>query len=880
MAAMRTAVFLDQLRECQLLERSQLDDLSRSSISKSDDSALIARELVQKKWLTSFQVTQLLQGKGTELRVGPYRLLDRLGEGGMGFVYKAYHQQMGRTVALKVIRKEKLNNAIAIRRFQQEIRVISQLSHPNIVTAFDAGQAGENQYFAMEYVEGVDLARMVKKNGPLPLSEACDYVRQAALGLQHAQEHGLVHRDIKPGNLMLANKGSIIKILDMGLVRLESPSEAVSNGITQVGTVVGTPDYLAPEQAKDSRTVDIRADLYSLGCSLYYLLVGQPPFKAQSLPEVLLKHQTEPPPAVEVYRPDVPMGVQTIIRKLLAKRPEERYQTPAELAAALLPYTKKSDGSVKKGVYKEASAIVRRSSRKSSKRKPRRTMFAAVALLLLGALLGLGAAAYSGLIPLHRGDTSSAIVEATKGETKNKATVPTQPKLDTKAKTDDPKPKTEDPKPKTEDPKPKTEDPKPKTEDPKPKTEDPKPKTEDPKPKTEDPKPKLVNGKFLVPEDAKYQENRKKLRESYKEEYAKVGYREEKATFEPTQKQQALMVPLANKLRDEAIKAKDDPLTGYSLFHEAGELASHAGNLDLVLKIVDDIDERYVYNAADVKKKMLDQASKSPVLPAMKQITQRSVELAEQRILKGDYEQAAELLKIATVSANKAKDPPLLASIQARARDITDIANEAKTAQLAFEVLKTKPDDPEANLRWGKFQAFYQGDWKEGIEHLAKGSDAGLKLKAREELTKPSSSTAQMELGDYWFEQAEKSHGLVKKNQLLHAEFWYKQCVKELAGFNRFKVDKKLTKEIPDLIKKEGPVVEKPPAPDPQPPPFPENTPSWDAHRDWGLYYLNVVKDYKKAVQHLTVALEMKPGDPTTMNARNRAIRLLKEKPQ
>src|SRR5262249_31596464 len=155
------------------------------------------------------------------------------------------------TVALKVIRKEKLSNAIAIRRFQQEIRVISQLSHPNIVTAFDAGQAGENQYFAMEYVEGIDLARMVKKNGPLPLAEACDYIRQAALGLQHAQEHGLVHRDIKPGNLMLANKGGVIKILDMGLVRLESPSEAFSNGITQVGTVVGTPDYLAPEQAKD-----------------------------------------------------------------------------------------------------------------------------------------------------------------------------------------------------------------------------------------------------------------------------------------------------------------------------------------------------------------------------------------------------------------------------------------------------------------------------------------------------------------------------------------------------------------------------------------------------------------------------------------------------
>src|SRR5262249_53055423 len=163
---------IEQLRESQLLDRGQLDDLSRSSISRSDDPTVVARELVHKKWLTQFQVSQLLANRGQELRVGPYRLVDRLGEGGMGYVYKADHPSMGRTVALKVIRKEKLTNATAVRRFQQEIRVISQLSHPNIVTAYDAGQAGENHYFAMEYVEGIDLARQVKKNGPLPLAEA------------------------------------------------------------------------------------------------------------------------------------------------------------------------------------------------------------------------------------------------------------------------------------------------------------------------------------------------------------------------------------------------------------------------------------------------------------------------------------------------------------------------------------------------------------------------------------------------------------------------------------------------------------------------------------------------------------------------------------
>src|SRR5262245_48186593 len=167
MAANRTAGFLDQLRDCQVLEKSQLDELSRSTIVKTDDPSVVARELVQKKWLTSFQVNQVLQGRGRELRLGPYRLLEKLGEGGMGFVYKAHHQKMGRTVALKVIRKEKLSNATAVRRFEQEIRVVSQLSHPNIVTAFDAGQANDTHYFAMEYVEGIDLARRVKKSGPL-----------------------------------------------------------------------------------------------------------------------------------------------------------------------------------------------------------------------------------------------------------------------------------------------------------------------------------------------------------------------------------------------------------------------------------------------------------------------------------------------------------------------------------------------------------------------------------------------------------------------------------------------------------------------------------------------------------------------------------------
>ena len=198
----------------------------------------------------------------------------------MGEVFKARHPKLGRVVALKLIRKERLDNPAAVRRFHREVQAAAQLEHPHIVRAYDADEAGDLHYFVMEYVEGTDLARLVKRDGPLTVDRACDYVRQAALGLQHAYERGMVHRDIKPANLLLTAKGDVVKVLDMGLARLDRPEKdaGASSTLTQEGAVMGTPDYIAPEQARDSHTVDIRADLYSLGCTLYFLLAGRVPF--------------------------------------------------------------------------------------------------------------------------------------------------------------------------------------------------------------------------------------------------------------------------------------------------------------------------------------------------------------------------------------------------------------------------------------------------------------------------------------------------------------------------------------------------------------------------------------------------------------------------
>jgi serine/threonine protein kinase len=268
--------------------------------------------------------------------VGQYVILEPLGQGGMGRVYKARHSLMNRVVALKVIGAELLENPEAVERFHREIRAAAQLSHPNIITAHDAGQAGDTHFLVMEFVEGNDLAKVIGQYRQLPAYHACVYIWQAASGLQHAHERGLVHRDIKPSNLLLTTGGTV-KILDFGLARFMATSQAAGQ-LTRVGSVAGTADYLAPEQATDFHRADIRADVYSLGCTLYHLLAGRTPFaEAHPLAKPYF-HMTHQPPDLEQLRADLPAGLKVVVGRMMAKRPEERYQMPAEVAAALAPY--------------------------------------------------------------------------------------------------------------------------------------------------------------------------------------------------------------------------------------------------------------------------------------------------------------------------------------------------------------------------------------------------------------------------------------------------------------------------------------------------------------------------------------------------------------
>ena len=327
--------FIDAVRDGRLLEPAQADELVRLQASFAEPRALAA-ELIRRAWLTPYQVNQLMRGRASELLLGSYVLMERLGEGGMGQVFKARNWKLGRVVALKLIRKERLDNPDAVRRFHREIRAAAQLEHPNIVRAFDADEVNGTHLLVMEYVQGTDLARLVRERGPLPVDQACECCRQAALGLQHAHERGLVHRDIKPHNLLLT-AGGVVKILDMGLARLNRTNDDEASGtMTREGAVMGTLDYISPEQAMDSHDVDIRADLYSLGCTLYFLLAGRPPFPGGEALQKLLKHRLEEPAPVEQLRPDARPAVAAVVRKLMAKRPEDRFQTPAEAAEALV----------------------------------------------------------------------------------------------------------------------------------------------------------------------------------------------------------------------------------------------------------------------------------------------------------------------------------------------------------------------------------------------------------------------------------------------------------------------------------------------------------------------------------------------------------------
>ena len=306
----------------------------------------VAEFLVSRNLITSWHAAKLLKGKHRGFFLGKYKLLTLLGRGGMSSVYLAEHIMMKRHCALKVLPHKFVNDSSYLERFHREAQAVAALDHPNIVRAYDIDSERDGQleihFLVMEFIEGHNFYELVKGLGPLEVHTAVDYIRQAALGLQHAHDAGLVHRDIKPGNFIVDKQGTV-KMMDLGLAKTFTNHDEFSLTMVNDEKILGTADYLAPEQAVDSHRVDTRADIYALGCTFYFLLTGHPPYGEGTLTQRLLAHQTKTPKPIKSYRTDVPDAIESLISRMMEKKPNERLQTAQEAATKLERWLEKND---------------------------------------------------------------------------------------------------------------------------------------------------------------------------------------------------------------------------------------------------------------------------------------------------------------------------------------------------------------------------------------------------------------------------------------------------------------------------------------------------------------------------------------------------------
>lgn len=331
----RTLAFVTALHNNKLITKEQFQWCQRHA---TIPVRKVAQGLVKEKVITCWQAKALLNGK--RVLYGRYLLLDKLAEGGNGSIYKARHTLFGREVVVKILAPDLLKSEDGLARFLREAEMVASLNHPNIVTAYDTDCVDGLHFLVLEYVQGRDLRHWLAEYGCLPIRWACECILQGARGMEHAHQQGMVHRDLKPGNLIViapdTNTRPHVKVLDLGCARLTT--EASQDRLTRSNQLFGTPDYIAPEQAESTRNADIRSDVFSLGCTLFKLLTGELPFSGKSVLQKMVARATHDPTPARRIRPEIPAQLEAVLTKALARDPDDRYQTPGELAAALEPF--------------------------------------------------------------------------------------------------------------------------------------------------------------------------------------------------------------------------------------------------------------------------------------------------------------------------------------------------------------------------------------------------------------------------------------------------------------------------------------------------------------------------------------------------------------
>ncbi|MEI6773116.1 MAG: protein kinase, partial [Planctomycetota bacterium] len=326
--------FLSQLSSSGIVPEEKLKVVVSKKASFADGEAL-ARDMIKSRLLTKYQAEQILGGKGKSLTMGKYQILEKIGAGGMGQVYKAFHCSTERIVAIKVILGKGKINPEVVKRFEREVKAAAKLVHSNIITVFDADQADGRIFMVMEYIKGDDLGGLLRKKGQLSVSEVVDYILQAARGLKYAHDHGVIHRDIKPGNILVDSSGNV-KIVDMGLAKLENQGdEKTISMLTAPAAIMGTVDFMSPEQGFSSKNVDARADIYSLGATLFFLLARKVMFPGDSAFEKLLAHRESPIPSLSNSRAGITPDLEIAFTKMVAKKVEDRYASMAEVISTL-----------------------------------------------------------------------------------------------------------------------------------------------------------------------------------------------------------------------------------------------------------------------------------------------------------------------------------------------------------------------------------------------------------------------------------------------------------------------------------------------------------------------------------------------------------------